>query len=107
MSFRRASGFCDRYLTGKKSDCGRRNEELFRRKVRADHINFMAVPDLEKEMEAVGRSVITTGKVCRIRRTGEDELTAVFEEPQRAITPGQAFVFYTADGYVAGGGTIL
>ncbi len=84
------------------------NEELFRREVRADHINFMAVPDLEKEMEAVGKIRYNhRGSACRIRRTGEDELTAVFEQPQRAITPGQAFVFYTADGYVAGGGTIL
>ena len=44
--------------------------------------------------------------MCTIRRTGEDEITAVFDEPQRAITPGQAVVFYE-NGYVAGGGTII
>ena len=60
------------------------NEELFRREVRADHINFMAVPDLEKEMEAVGKIRYNhRGSACRIRRTGEDELTAVFEQPQK------------------------
>ena len=29
--------------------------------------------------------------------TGEDEVRVVFDEPQRAITPGQAVVFYDGD----------
>ena len=36
---------------------------------------------------------------------GAGEVTAAFDEPQRAVTPGQAAVFY--DGYeVVGGGWI-
>ena len=35
----------------------------------------------------------------------EDTLECVFDEPQRAVTPGQAVVFYV-DGCVGGGGTI-
>ena len=42
---------------------------------------------------------------CRVTRTGEDRLSVTFEEPQRAPTPGQSFVFYDGD-YVAGGGFI-
>ena len=38
-------------------------------------------------------------------RIGEDRVRCVFDEPQRAVTPGQAVVFYDGD-YVAGGGTI-
>jgi tRNA-specific 2-thiouridylase len=39
-------------------------------------------------------------------RIGEDEMRCVFDEPVRAVTPGQAVVFYEND-YVFGGGTIL
>ena len=38
-----------------------------------------------------------------IRLTGDDELEAVFDEPQRAITPGQSAVFYSEDEVVGGG----
>ena len=36
---------------------------------------------------------------------GENRVTVSFEEPQRAITPGQSVVFYDGD-EVLGGGTI-
>nr|WP_330413330.1 aminomethyltransferase beta-barrel domain-containing protein [Coprococcus sp. AF21-14LB] len=38
--------------------------------------------------------------------TGEDEVLCTFEERQRAVTPGQAVVFYDGE-YVLGGGTII
>jgi tRNA-specific 2-thiouridylase len=38
-----------------------------------------------------------------IERTGDDEILATFDEPQRAITPGQAAVFYDGDVVVGGG----
>ena len=43
---------------------------------------------------------------CRIYLEGEGRLRAVFEQPQRAVTPGQALVLYEGD-TVFGGGTIL
>ena len=43
---------------------------------------------------------------CTVRMVGEDLLECTFDEPQRAITPGQALVLYDGE-YVAGGGTIL
>jgi tRNA-specific 2-thiouridylase len=41
-----------------------------------------------------------------LRVTGPDTIEATFDEPQRAITPGQSAVFYQDD-EVAGGGWIL
>ena len=46
------------------------------------------------------------GEWCTVTRTGEDELEAVFEKPVRAVTPGQAAVFYEGN-YIFAGGTIF
>ena len=40
-----------------------------------------------------------------VEQTGNDSLRFEFDEPQRAITPGQAAVMYDGD-TVVGGGTI-
>lgn len=83
--------------------------DVFSSQLKAGDLNFCGIEELKTGDE--GRF---TGKIryghkgapCTVKRTGEDEITAVFDEPVRAVTPGQAFVFYK-DGYVAGGGTIL
>jgi tRNA-specific 2-thiouridylase len=38
-----------------------------------------------------------------IEKTGDDEVRVTFDTPQRAITPGQATVFYDGDVVVGGG----
>ena len=46
------------------------------------------------------------GAPCVIEEIGEDLVQCRFLEPVRAVTPGQAVVFYDGD-YVVGGGTII
>lgn len=83
------------------------NEELFTRELYANHVNFMAVPNLsEKNRFRAKIRYAHKGADCRIEQVGADILRCVFDEPQRAITPGQALVFYDGE-YVAGGGTII
>lgn len=82
-------------------------EESLTTVVCADRLNFMSVEDLKEPMRVFAKIRYNhKGAWCTIRRTGEDEVTCDFEEPQRAVTPGQAIVFYDGE-YVLGGGTIL
>ncbi|WP_455717779.1 tRNA 2-thiouridine(34) synthase MnmA [Anaerosporobacter sp.] len=83
------------------------NEEVFSDKLYANNLNFMAIEDLEGSMEVEAKIRYShKGAKCTIKKVGEDELECIFEEPQRAITPGQAVVFYKDD-YIVGGGTIM
>lgn len=82
-------------------------EEVFSDRLTANHLNFMAIEDLTGELQVEAKIRYShKGAKCTIRKTAEDEVLCIFEEPQRAITPGQAVVFYQDD-YVIGGGTIM
>lgn len=75
--------------------------------LRAGNLNFMSVEDLtEPRRVFVKIRYNHRGTWGWIEKTGADEVTCTFEEPQRAVTPGQAAVFYEND-CVLGGGTIL
>jgi tRNA-specific 2-thiouridylase len=83
------------------------SDEVFSDRLLARNVNFMAIEGIDGELEAeVKIRYSHKGAKCVIRQTGEDEVMCIFEEPQRAITPGQAVVFYQGD-YVLGGGTIV
>lgn len=83
------------------------SEDLFTRELYADKVNFMAVPDLREKNRFLAKiRYAHKGAICQVEQVEKDLIYCVFDEPQRAITPGQALVFY--DGaYVAGGGTII
>ncbi len=82
------------------------NEDVFTKELYADHINFMAIPDIETEVRLKAKIRYShAGTMCKVIRVAEDKVKCEFEEPVRAVTPGQAVVFYQGD-YVAGGGII-
>ncbi|MCI8509049.1 MAG: tRNA 2-thiouridine(34) synthase MnmA [Lachnospiraceae bacterium] len=72
-----------------------------------NQVNFMSVDKPEGELRVTAKIRYShQGAPCRIRMVGEDIISCQFEEPVRAITPGQAVVFYDGD-LVAGGATIM
>jgi tRNA-specific 2-thiouridylase len=82
------------------------DEDLLSRELTANRLNWISVPGL-----AEGDELRVTAKI-RHRHTpapailigaGTDLVRAIFDEPQRAITPGQAAVFYQQDEVVGGG----
>ena len=83
------------------------NEDVFSKVVYADHVNCMSLEDFDTPRILRGKIRYShKGAECLVERVGEDRIRCTFQEPQRAITPGQALVLYDGE-YVAGGGTIL
>ena len=83
------------------------NEDSMTTTLKANRVNFMSVEDLPEPKRVFAKIRYNhKGAWCTVEKTGEDEITCTFEEPQRAVTPGQAVVLYDGE-YVLGGGTII
>lgn len=85
------------------------NEDLMVTELVCDHVNFMAIPDLQpgESADVVGKiRYAHQGTAARITMQEDGRLKAEFVEPVRAVTPGQAAVFYTGE-YIACGGMIV
>lgn len=83
------------------------NKDIFQNVVYADKLNFMKFEALKDSMKASAKIRYShKPSSCIISMHNEKIIRCEFEEPERAITPGQAVVFYDKD-IVVGGGTIL
>ena len=82
------------------------DKDVYTNRLYANQLNFMALSDIEEPVRLKAKIRYShAGSCCTVRRTGADEICCEFEEPVRAVTPGQAVVLYDGD-YVAGGGVI-
>ena len=81
-------------------------EELYSRTLRVHRTNLISVEALREPMRVTVKIRHRhEGAAALIEKSGDDEILVSFDQPQRAVTPGQAAVFY-ADDVVVGGGWI-
>ena len=79
-------------------------EHLYSRTLRARRVNLISGDDLREPLRvAVKIRHRHEPAPATIERAGDDEILVTFDAPQRAITPGQATVFYNGDIVVGGG----
>jgi tRNA-specific 2-thiouridylase len=80
--------------------------DLYSKTVNVCNINLIACESLEKPLRVTVKTrYLQQAESAAAEQTAEDAIRIEFDEPQRAITPGQAAVLYDGD-YVVGGGTI-
>ena len=84
-----------------------RREELFSQELTAGDLNLIAVESVPAPLRVAAKIRYRQAeRPATVEQTAPDRLRVLFDEPQRAVTPGQALVLYDGD-TVIGGGTIL
>lgn len=98
------------YVTGKDMESNTvyvgGEADLFSDTLYADEINWISIEPPQKEIRVKARTRYRQREQwATVFPEGNDRIKLVFDEPQRAITAGQAVVMYDDD-TVVGGGTI-
>jgi tRNA-specific 2-thiouridylase len=79
--------------------------ELATRTLRARRLNWISIAELKAPMRVRAKIRHRHEPAwATLAPAGADECVATFDEPQRAVTPGQSAVFYDGDEVVGGGG---
>ncbi|MBE5935418.1 MAG: tRNA 2-thiouridine(34) synthase MnmA [Lachnospiraceae bacterium] len=83
------------------------NDDVHSTKLYCDRVNFMSIEDVNEPIKVRAKIRYNhQGDMCIVTKVNDDLYMCEFDEPVRAVTPGQAIVFYQDD-YIVGGGTII
>jgi tRNA-specific 2-thiouridylase len=81
-----------------------KNEDLLADRMQVEEVNFITMDKLTEPIRAeVKIRYKDTGAQATIRPLSDTEVEVKFDQPRRAVTPGQAAVFYDGDTVVGGG----
>ena len=80
--------------------------ELYKKEVTVNDINLLLVDEINKPMKVDVKTRYSSKVASATIMQDGDKIKVEFDEPQRAITPGQSAVFYVGD-IVLGGGKIM
>src|SRR5918912_152084 len=80
-------------------------EALLKSSCHLDEVNWIAGPPPGEPLRAMAKARYRSPEVACTVRAEADGLVVDFDQPQKALTPGQALVLYDGE-YVLGGGTI-
>lgn len=79
-------------------------EDVFTDTLTAHHMNYMALEQFEPGQNMLGKIRYShQGAPCVVQECTKDTVKVRFLEPVRAVTPGQAVVFYDKDMLLGGG----
>ena len=82
------------------------NSALFTRKLIAERVNWISVPELTAPLTVTAKTRYSQNEATAVLEPlPNGQVRVLFDEPQRAVTAGQAVVFYDGE-VVVGGGTI-
>ena len=83
---------------------GHDNPMLFRNQLTASQLNWIANRPTDYPFQCMAKTRYRQQEqACTISQLNEDTCNVVFDQPQRAITPGQSIVFYKNDECLGGG----
>ena len=82
-------------------------KDIYLKELIASDINMLVDFKFEDSFECYAKIRYATKEAkAKVYKQDDNKYKVVFEDNQRAVTKGQAIVFYTEDGIVLGGGTI-
>ena len=98
------------YVLGKDPDRNAvilgEDNRLYTRELTAERVNWLSVPEPDRPLSVTAKTRYSQREAAAtVEPLPGGRIRMVFTEPQRAVTPGQAVVFYDGD-LVLGGGTI-
>lgn len=106
VSSNRGRLYVKRVCTGDNAVVLSGNDSLFARTLTADRLNLIACGRLDGPVRLRARiRYHMAEQPCTVEQTGGDAIRLAFDQPQRAVTPGQIVVLY--DGELVVGGAVI